>query len=149
MHGFKKFKGRISIMYKLYSQVDPSRLLHIVHRLDEIVERTNVADDKQYLQLATLRMNAGKTFRPHRHIWKKTPNDVTIAQESWVVISGSVEVSFYDINGVLLDKQIIRRGDCSMTFEGGHTYTILEDDTVVYEYKSGPYSGQAQDKVFI
>ena len=44
---------------------------------------------------------------------------------------------------------VIRQGDCSMTFEGGHTYTILEDDTVVYEYKTGPYEGQANDKVFL
>jgi hypothetical protein len=25
---------------------------------------------------------------------------------------------------------------------GGHTYQILEDDTIVYEYKTGPYEGQ-------
>jgi len=136
-------------MYKIYSKRDPSKLLHLVHRLDEIEERTNVADDNQFLQLATLRMQRGKTFRPHRHVWKSPQYDRTIAQESWVVIQGSVEVSFYDTDGTLLEKQIINRGDCSMTFEGGHTYTILEDDTVVYEYKTGPYYGQDRDKVFI
>lgn len=136
-------------MYKIYSKRDPSKLLHLVHRLDEIQERTNVADDNQFLQLATLRMQRGKTFRPHRHVWKSPQYDRTIAQESWVVIQGSVEVSFYDTDGTLLEKQIINRGDCSMTFEGGHTYTILEDDTVVYEYKTGPYYGQDRDKVFI
>ena len=36
-----------------------------------------------------------------------------------------------------------------MTFQGGHTYEILEDDTIVYEYKTGPYKGQENDKVFI
>ena len=44
---------------------------------------------------------------------------------------------------------MIKQGDCSMTFEGGHTYTILEDDTVVYEYKTGPYHAQKMDKVFL
>ena len=136
-------------MYKIYSKRDPSKLLHLVHRFTEIEERTNVADDNQFLQLATLRMQRGKTFRPHRHVWKSPQYDMTIAQESWVVIQGSVEVSFYDTDGTLLEKQIINRGDCSMTFEGGHTYTILEDDTVVYEYKTGPYYGQDRDKVFI
>jgi hypothetical protein len=82
-------------------------------------------------------------------VWKKPQYDTTIAQESWVVISGSVEVSFYDTDGSLLEKQVINSGDCSMTFEGGHTYTILEDDTVVYEYKTGPYYGIEHDKVFI
>ena len=136
-------------MYKVYSKKDPSKLLHLVHRITEIVDRTNVADDNQFLQLATLRLNAGKTFKPHQHVWKKPLYQNTIAQESWVIIQGSVEVSFYDIDGSLLEKVVINRGDCSMTFEGGHTYTILEDDTVVYEYKTGPYYGQEQDKVFI
>ena len=36
-----------------------------------------------------------------------------------------------------------------MRFDGGHTYEILVDDTVVYEYKTGPYMGQAKDKEFI
>lgn len=149
MSGYRKFCDEIFTMYEIYSKRDPSKLLHLVHRLTEIVDRTNVADDNQFLQLATLRMNSGKTFKPHQHIWKKPQYDATIAQESWVVISGSVEVSFYDTDGSLLEKQIIKRGDCSMTFEGGHTYTILEDDTVVYEYKTGPYYGIEQDKVFL
>jgi hypothetical protein len=36
-----------------------------------------------------------------------------------------------------------------MTFRGGHNYLILEDDTIVYEYKTGPYLGQELDKVFL
>jgi cupin fold WbuC family metalloprotein len=149
MSGFKKLQGKISTMYKIYSRLNSSTLCHLVHRFDEITERTNVAEDHQFLQLATLRMKKGQTFRPHRHIWKNTPSPCIIAQESWVVIKGSVECSFYDTDGTFIEKQIIRAGDCSMTFEGGHTYTILEDDTVVYEYKTGPYTGQQNDKVFI
>jgi hypothetical protein len=36
-----------------------------------------------------------------------------------------------------------------MTFRGGHNYYILEEDTIVYEYKTGPYLGQDLDKEFI
>jgi len=136
-------------MYKIYSKAQPNKHLHTVHRLNEIVGRTEVAEEHQFLQLATLQMDKGKTFRPHQHIWKPTPVDSIIAQESWVIIKGSVEVSFYDIDGVLLEKQVLMPGDCSMTFEGGHNYLILEDDTVVYEYKTGPYQGQELDKVFL
>jgi len=136
-------------MNKIYSRLEPQRLCHIVNRLDEITERTNIADDHQFLQLATLKMQRGQTFKPHQHIWKPTPTDQIIAQESWMVFQGSVEVSFFDIDGQLLEKQILSAGDCSMTFEGGHTYLILEDNTIVYEYKTGPYQGQQLDKVFI
>lgn len=136
-------------MKLIYSKKDPYKLLHLINRFDEIVERTNVAPENQFIQLATLRMNEGKTFRPHQHIWKDSPSEKIIAQESWVVIKGAVLVHMYDIDGTLLEEEIIRSGDCSMTFEGGHTYTILEDDTVVYEYKTGPYFGVENDKVFL
>ena len=136
-------------MYNIYSKVTPEKLLHTVHRFYEIEGRVEVAPETQFLQLATLRMEKGKTFKPHQHIWKPSPTEQVIAQESWVVIKGSVECSFFDTDGTLLEKVVIRQGDCSMTFEGGHTYLILEDDTVVYEYKTGPYQGQAMDKVFL
>jgi hypothetical protein len=136
-------------MKLIYSKKDPNKLLHLINRLDEIVDRTNVAPDEQFIQLATLRMGKGKTFKPHQHIWKSATREKIISQESWVVIQGSVTVHMYDIDGTHIGDEIIRQGDCSMTFEGGHTYTALEDDTVVYEYKTGPYTGIENDKVFI
>ena len=136
-------------MKKIYSKVEKDKLLHIINRYDEIEGRSDVAPEDQFIQLATLRMEKGKTFRPHKHIWKPSSSPEVIAQESWVVIKGSVRIFMYDIDDSLIGEEIIKKGDCSMTFEGGHTYEILEDDTVVYEYKTGPYTGQANDKVFI
>lgn len=136
-------------MHHIYSKLEPKKLLHLINRVEEITARTNVAPDEQFLQLATLRMAKGTSFKPHKHIWKLSPTKDVIAQESWVVIKGSVKVFFYDTDGQLLEVQIINQGDCSMTFEGGHTYEILEDDTVVYEYKTGPYQGMDKDKEFI
>ena len=136
-------------MKKITSKVEPGKLLHIINRFDEIEGRTDVAPADQFIQLATLRMEKDKTFRPHKHIWKPCPNGMIIAQESWVVIKGSVKVHLYDLDDELIEEVVINQGDCSMTFEGGHTYTILEKDTVVYEYKTGPYQGQKMDKVFL
>ena len=136
-------------MEQIYSRVDPQVLCHQVIRLNEITDRTNVSTDDQFLQLATLRMDTGHTFRPHRHIWRPTPVDQIIAQESWVVIQGRVQVMFYDTDGSILQTTVLTAGDASMTFQGGHNYLILKDDTVVYEYKTGPYQGQQLDKVFL
>jgi hypothetical protein len=136
-------------MKLIYSKKDKNKLLHIINKFDEISERTNVAPENQFLQLATLKLQKGKTFKSHKHIWKNSPTEKIIAQESWVIIKGSVKVFMYDIDGELLETEIISQGDCSMTFEGGHNYEILEDDTVVYEYKTGPYTGIENDKVFL
>lgn len=125
------------------------KLLHIVYNAEEFVdERTELVNETQFIQCAYLKMNKGKTFRPHKHIWKKPSFDQHIAQESWVVIKGSVKVFFYDTDMNLLETHVLQAGDSSFTLEGGHTYEILEDDTLVYEYKTGPYEGQEKDKVF-
>ena len=136
-------------MEKIYSKVNPNVLCHVVNRLSEIDGRTDVAPSTEFLQLATLRLDQGVTFRPHQHIWKTHTTERTIAQESWVVIKGRVRCHFFDTDGKPLGEYEIGPGDGSMTFQGGHTYTILENDTVVYEYKTGPYNGQTNDKVFL
>ena len=136
-------------MEKIYSKIKPNKLLHLINRLSDIQDRTNVADDEQFLQLATLKMYKGQTFKPHKHIWKKPSVEQVIAQESWIVVKGRVRCIFYDLDDSVIATPIIEAGDCSMTFEGGHTYEILEEDTIVYEYKTGPYEGIEMDKTFI
>ena len=135
-------------MKKIYSKVKPDTLLNLLHRLDEIEGRTNVAPENEFIQLATLKMEKGTTFKPHKHIWKDG-EDKVIAQESWVVIKGSVKVIMYDLDDTVIETPILYPGDCSMTFQGGHNYEILEEDTIVYEYKTGPYKGVKNDKEFL
>ena len=136
-------------MKLIYSKVNPDKLLHIVVRKDDIVSgRTEVVSEEHFIQCALLNMEKDKTFKPHKHIWKNRTRDV-IAQESWVVIQGKVRCTFFDIDDNIIEEPILKSGDASFTLEGGHTYTILEDETLVYEYKTGPYEGQELDKVFI
>ena len=136
-------------MEKIFSKIYPTILLHIVVRKEDLLEgRTDVIPDKHFLQCAALNMNKGKTFKPHRHIWKHRSGNV-IAQESWVVINGSVKAIFYDVDDTILKEVILKTGDASFTLEAGHTYNILEDNTLVYEYKTGPYEGVELDKEFI
>ena len=138
---------------KIYSQVKSDLLLHIVHTLDidsSPSGRTDLIDDNNFIQCSFLKLENEKTFRPHIHIEKERHYEKQIAQESWVVIKGKVQCFFYDIDGTLLEDNIfLSPGDASFTLYGGHTYKILEDDTVVYEYKTGPYEGQEFDKRFL
>lgn len=126
------------------------KVLHLVYRLEEFTEeRTELVAPNHFIQCAFLKLEEGKTFRPHKHIWKAPYYKEVIAQESWVVIRGKVKVFFYDTDGVLLQTEVLNAGDASFTLEGGHTYEILEDSTLVYEYKTGPYEGQEKDKVLL
>jgi hypothetical protein len=121
----------------------------MVYRADDLTgQREDVAPEDQFIQVSALDLKRGKTFRPHRHIWKDAPRDKVVAQESWCIMKGRVIGHFYDLNDELLDEIELNEGDISLTFEGGHTYTIL-DDAKVYEYKTGPYQGVELDKVFL
>jgi hypothetical protein len=136
-------------MEKIYSKVDPSKLLHLIVRKDDITPgRQDVISEENFIQCSILNMEEGKTFKPHKHIWKERTRNV-IAQESWIVIQGSVKCIFYDIDDTIIAEPILNVGDASFTLEGGHNYYILEDNTLVYEYKTGPYEGQKLDKTFI
>ena len=135
-------------MEKIYSKVD-NRLLHVINRLKDFQGRKEVIPENNFIQCATLQMEKGKTFPPHKHITKERHHLEQIAQESWVVIQGSVKCIFYDIDNTIIAEPILMPGDASFTLYGGHTYKILEDNTLVYEYKTGPYEGQKLDKAFI
>ena len=73
----------------------------------------------------------------------------TIHSRSYTYIMKNVYPDPTAVLDTIIETPILEVGDCSMTFRGGHTYEILEDDTVVYEYKTGPYKGIENDKVFI
>ena len=135
-------------MEKIYSKID-NRLLHIVNRLEDITGRNDIIPSNNFIQCATLKMEKGKTFDPHKHITKNRHHPEQIPQESWVVIKGSVKCILYDLDNTIIAEPILKAGDASFTLYGGHTYKILEDNTVVYEYKTGPYEGQELDKTFI
>ena len=135
-------------MEKIYSKVN-GKLLHVINRLNDIKGRDDIIPEDNFIQCATLKMEKGKTFPPHKHITKDRHYPKQIAQESWVVIKGRVKCKFYDLDDTIIAEPILEVGDASFTLYGGHTYEILEDNTIVYEYKTGPYEGQKLDKTFI
>ena len=118
----------------------------IIDRLGNVLAWNH--GEKEFIQLSALNMEEGHTFKPHKHIWKPGEKQC-IAQESWVVIKGSVKVTMYDLDDTIIKEPILITGDCSVTLGGGHTYLALKDNTLVYEYKTGPYKGYQMDKVLI
>ena len=137
----------------IYSKIEENKILHMIKRLSEIenqgVDRVDIVDAENFIQCSALNLKEGKTFKPHKHIFKKRTYENQIAQESWIVIKGSVKCIFYDIDDTIIAEPILYAGDASFTLGGGHNYVILEDDTIVYEYKTGPYEGLINDKVFL
>lgn len=134
----------------IYSKIQPTRLLHIVHRLLETDKdkRIDIIPPNNFLQIATIPLKNNQTFKAHRHIWGHFMG-LKIANESWMVVRGKVKAILYDIDNTILEEIELFPGDFSCTLEGGHNYIATSDDTLVFEIKTGPYLGQELDKEFI
>ena len=135
-------------MEKIFSKIE-NVLLHLNYSKNDFKDRQDVVDPKEFIQMASLTLKKDKTFKPHRHIWKKNLVNKVITQEAWVIIQGSVKVDYFDLDGSHIKNSILNVGDCTITLGGGHNYTSLNDNTLVYEFKTGPYLGQEKDKEFI
>lgn len=123
--------------------------IHIICRAADIEPgRCDAVSPEHKLQMATLKVGE-KKFKAHRHKPKWDFQDGYITQESWVVISGAVEFTPYDTDLTEMEKHRLGPGDCVVSLLGGHNYEILEPDTIVYEFKNGPYTGVEDDKEWI
>lgn len=135
-------------MTPIYSRIDPTQLLHIINRKADVQPgRKDLVEADQWLQIATIRQSNGVTYKPHRHIISHS--EPHIVQESWIVITGLVQVVLYDTDNSILHTDVLEPGDCSITLMGGHTYKFMAADSYVVEVKTGPYFGVEKDKIII
>ena len=111
------------------------------------MSRCDISPPNEFLQVSCMEMPKNKTFKPHYHI--PLERHTTITQESWVVIQGKIKAILYDTDQTIVAERILNPGDMSITFYGGHNYISLENNSLIYEYKTGPYMGQSKDKAFI
>ena len=133
-------------MYKLiYSKQNPELLICSYISLDEISSyRTDISPEKEFLQVSARKLDDNIHVKSHIH--KKIQRTTTITQEAWIVYRGKIKATIFDIDKTLLSEITITKGDCIVLYNGGHSLTCLEDDTIFYEIKNGPYYGYENDK---
>jgi len=132
----------------IYSKIDKSLLLLAINRGDEICsERIDLCPEEQLLQISTKALTKNTSFRPHKH--NRLVRTTNTTNEAWIILKGSIEAKFWDIDDQLILKTILNEGDCAVVFSAGHGFSVLEEGTILYEIKNGPYYGQLKDKSFI
>ena len=119
----------------------------INRRSNITAKRCDISPAKEFLQVSCFSLPKDKTFKAHYHV--PLERQTTITQESWIVIQGKIKAILYDLDNTIIAERVLEAGDCSITFYGGHNYVSMEENSLVYEYKTGPYMGQAKDKEFI
>jgi hypothetical protein len=138
----------MSMLETIYSKVQPEKLLVTICRKEAITSaRTNLSKDDAFLQGACKKLSVLDTFKPHYHLEQDRKSGIT--QEAWVILEGSIRINVWDLNHEFLTSSVLDAGDCSITFMGGHSMEVLEEGTLLLEFKNGPYMGQQADKNWI
>tara|TARA_Y100000114_G_scaffold156744_1_gene185054 strand:- start:1592 stop:1999 length:408 start_codon:yes stop_codon:yes gene_type:complete len=132
-------------MVKVFSKVNPTKLLLSELKYSAISEyRTDLSPDEEFLQVSGRRFKS-KIFIPaHKHNFIERKTDIT--QEAWCIIEGKIKGTFYDLDNTIIYETILTKGDCIVLYRGGHSLEVLEENTVFYEFKTGPYFGVDMDK---
>ncbi len=88
-------------------------------------------------------LQPGTYIRPHLH-------PMPHATESIVLLKGSIRFFTFDDTGAVITDTIISAspipGVVDIEPETWHTFLVLEDDTVLFECKKGPYDAESDKK---
>ena len=135
----------ILIMEKYYSKKIENKLIFSLLRGSDITGyRADLSPESEYMQACGRSMNCGITVPAHRHL--QTTRNTDLTQEAWVVLKGKIKANFYYVDDSFLCERELSSGDVIVLFRGGHSLEVLEDGTIFYEFKNGPYFGIDSDK---
>tara|TARA_R110000796_G_scaffold252413_1_gene386673 strand:- start:3198 stop:3632 length:435 start_codon:yes stop_codon:yes gene_type:complete len=130
---------------EIYSKIDSTILLASVLNKESLsAYRTDVCPPEEFLQVSGRYLKAGTFVPPHKHT--KIVRNTDLTQEAWVVLQGAVRAKLYDIDDKPIEDIHMSSGSCIVFFRAGHSLEVLEDDTIFYEFKNGPYYGPETDK---
>ena len=131
-----------------YSKVDKKKLIYSYFNLKSFNNsRMDFTPEFEYLQASCSILKNNKNIKAHKH--KINERTINITQEAWLIFDGSIKARFYDIDNTFLNEIILYAGDCVVLFNGGHEFTTLKENTILYEFKNGPYYGPLTDKIDI
>jgi hypothetical protein len=132
-------------MKRIYSNIDKEKLILSELKYSEISKyRTDLSPDREFLQVSGRKLKLGTKVPAHKHLQVNRETDIT--QEAWIVLKGKIKGIFYDLDNAILYESTLTDGDCIVLYRGGHSLEVLEEDTVFYEFKTGPYFGVEVDK---
>ena len=106
--------------------------------------RTDLTPEKEILQGCARLLKKDVFVPPHSHL--PIERSTIGTQESWIILEGKVLATIYDSDNSWLTEIELQTGSCIIFFNGGHSLTVLENNTLFYEFKNGPYYGYDTDK---
>ena len=138
-------------MEEIRSKKEGNELLGVIYRKEDLIKqeskRFDITPEDKFIQMAAMKENKGRIFYAHKHLPQERTTNLT--QESLIILQGAIKAKFFDLDHEFVSEHILNSGDSIVLFKGGHGFEILEDNTLFYEHKNGPYNGFENDKVKI
>ena len=132
-------------MTKILSKVN-GEIICCYIRKDEISDyRSDLSNENELLQGSARILKKDIYVKPHKHF--PINRETVGTQESWIVIEGKVLATLYDLDDAKLEEVELNAGSCMVFYRGGHSLRVIEDNTIFYEFKNGPYPGYDKDKI--
>jgi mannose-6-phosphate isomerase-like protein (cupin superfamily) len=105
------------------------------------------SDPEWSLQLGLMTSTDGHVIPAHLHR-KHEGRTVPSTQEFLLVVSGRMEVDFYDESAQCFQTETVLPGEAVLQVRGGHGFRFPEATRLI-EVKQGPYLGKDKDKISI
>ena len=132
------------MMETFFSPKNPLLVLHVIADVNKVTQcRTDVTPPDKLLQASIIPLAEGKKVGPHSHDLRTiASHNSGVTQECWFVYRGKVSVQLFDENRTLIHEQTLSRGQLLITFAGGHSLQCIEANSMILEFKNGPYIGK-------
>tara|TARA_B110000483_G_C18188044_1_gene539747 strand:+ start:807 stop:1214 length:408 start_codon:yes stop_codon:yes gene_type:complete len=132
-------------MKQIYSKIKKDKIIASIIKLKDIGDyRTDISPESEYIQVSARSIKKGINVPAHMHLPIDRETDIT--QETWIIISGKIEFELFDLDNSFICKGMIEAGGSVTLYRGGHSLKIIEENTIMYEIKTGPYFGIESDK---
>ena len=132
-------------MLRIYSKLRTKKLLHIVSHYKNNGNDLILSPNNSLINIQKLNLAQDISSPLNKRIKSSNKRKFLISQECWIVVYGKIKIYLYDIDNKCIYEDILKSGDCSLTLEGGHKFKALDEDTIIQEYKNGPYYGSEKD----
>jgi mannose-6-phosphate isomerase-like protein (cupin superfamily) len=138
-------RGGNKNMKSFFSKKQKEVLLYVINEYESITDkRKDLSPENECLQVSCKKLYKGNSFIPHRHL--PLERNTLQTQETWVILEGKILARFYDIDNSFYAEHTLKSGDCVVAYNAGHSFEVIEDNTILYEIKNGPYYGMEKDK---
>ena len=101
--------------------------------------------NEDFLQVGYHKKNSGDKLKAHYHQFKN--HKINSLQEVLYVVKGKVRADFYTKKGVLIQSEVLTKGDILFQRDLGHGFELLED-AEIFEVKQGPFFGQEHKRFY-